>query len=227
MRSLTIRLLPLALAVGASLGLLVAVLWQRSPLLAVTLLGPAAALVLYRRSARRGRDAMRLALTDPLTGLGNPRSFRGRLERELRVARDQGLDLALCVLDVDGFKRVNDRHGHPAGDDVLARVAGLMRHGGEAFRLGGDEFALLLPGRGAREGLAVAGTVVDRVAAVVAMRGEAVTVSAGLAVYPADGGDREALVAAADERLYRAKRAGGNRVEGPPRPVAAAGCGAS
>jgi diguanylate cyclase (GGDEF)-like protein len=229
MRSHLLRLLPVALPIAASIGLLVAVLWQRSPLLAVALVGPAAALVLYSRSARRGRHAMRLALTDPLTGLGNHRSFRERLDRELRVAADEGGQVALCVLDVDDFKRVNDRRGHPAGDELLVRIAGCLRKDGEAFRLGGDEFALLLPGRGELEGLAAAEAVGARIAALgpSASAEEGVTVSGGVAHYPVDGADRAGLIAAADERLYRAKRAGGGRIVGPARPVAPANSEAS
>jgi len=89
---------------------------------------------------------MRLALTDPLTGLGNHRHFHERLERELAQARERRLPLSLCLIDVDDFKRINDRFGHPAGDRLLSQLATRLRQTGEAFRLGGDEFALLLPG---------------------------------------------------------------------------------
>jgi diguanylate cyclase (GGDEF)-like protein len=218
MKRRIIRLIPLLVAVSASIGLLAAVLWQRSPLLAVALVGPAVAIVLYERSIRRGRAAMRLALTDPLTGLGNHRAFRERLDRE--VARPAGEDrpLALCLLDVDDFKRINDERGHPAGDRVLVSVAGCLRRDGEAFRLGGDEFALVLT-EGGPEPAVVANVVVTRIAALDA----GITVSAGLASFPEDGASTSELVDCADARLYRAKTRGGNRVAGREEPLAATG----
>ena len=111
----------------------------------------------------------------------------------------------LCLVDIDDFKRVNDRHGHPVGDDVLAQVATRLRQGGEAFRLGGDEFALLLPGRTETEALAIARSVIDRVAAMKLAHGERLTVSAGVAVYPDHGLDRSELVRVADNALYTSK----------------------
>jgi diguanylate cyclase (GGDEF)-like protein len=212
MKSLTFRLLPLIVAVAASIAILVAVLWQRSPVFALALAGPILALVLDRRSQRRSRDAMLLALTDPLTGLGNHRAFRHCLESELENAASTGHPLALCLLDVDNFKRVNDRHGHPVGDRVLSATAGCLRGDGEAFRLGGDEFALVLPERDAGEGRIAADSVIERLSRVRVRAGESVTVSVGLATFPEDGAEVEQLVDAADRRLYRAKRLGGNRV---------------
>ena len=137
----------------ASTALMLVVLWQRTPFLFAALVGPLAAISLYQRSTHRALKAMRLALTDPLTGLGNHRNFQERLQRELdaRRGRADGL-VSLCLLDVDDFKRINDQHGHPAGDRVLSQVSARLRQGGEAFRLGGDEFALLLPGVGRRDG---------------------------------------------------------------------------
>jgi diguanylate cyclase (GGDEF)-like protein len=227
MKKRILRLSPLLVAVSASISLLAAVLWQRSPVLAIALAGPLVALILYERSIRRGRAAMRLALLDPLTGLGNQRSFRQRLEEELvRAAREEG-SLTLCLLDVDDFKRINDEQGHPAGDRVLAEVAGCLRRDGEAFRLGGDEFALILPGRDGRAAADVAGAVVARMRTLEPTPAGRVTVSAGVASFPEDGATRDELVERADTRLYRAKSAGGNRVESRPEPLAAAGNGAS
>jgi diguanylate cyclase (GGDEF)-like protein len=213
MKRRIIRLTPLLVAASVSIGLLAAVLWQRSPVLAVALAGPVVALVLYERSIRRGRAAMRLALTDPLTGLGNQRSFRDRLEHELaRLAGTEG-SLTLCLLDVDDFKRINDERGHPAGDRVLVNVAGCLRRDGEAFRLGGDEFALVLTSQGGADAMVVAKAVVARIAALDAGEAGRITVSAGLATFPEDGSRPSELVECADTRLYRAKSAGGNRVE--------------
>src|SRR5207253_970002 len=131
---------PFALMTSAALMLVV--LWQRSPALSAALVGPLLAIALYQRSTYRALRAMRLALTDPLTGLGNHRHFHERLREELQDARRDRRRLALCLADVDDFKLVNDRFGHPAGDRVLAEVAARLRQGGESFRLGRDEFAL-------------------------------------------------------------------------------------
>jgi diguanylate cyclase len=225
MKKRIIRLIPLFVAVSVSIGLLAALLWQRSPFLAIAIAGPLVALVLYERSIRRGRAAMRLALTDPLTGLGNQRAFRERLELELPRLADVAGPLALCRLDVDDFKRINDELGHPAGDRVLAEVAGCLRRDGEAFRLGGDEFALVLASGGGPDEMVVAQAVVARIATLEAGDAGRITASAGLASFPEDGSTPSELVECADTRLYRAKAHGGNRVAGRDAPLAAAGNG--
>ena len=109
-------------ALMASAALMLVVLWQRSPLLSAALVGPLLAIALYQRSTYRALRAMRLALTDPLTGLGNHRHFHDRLERELIEAEREGSSFSLCLIDVDDFKRVNDLFGHPAGDRVLSPI---------------------------------------------------------------------------------------------------------
>src|SRR5213078_5258746 len=119
----------------------------------------------YQRALLRALRAVRLALTDPLTGLGNHRHFHERLARELEHALRYGRPLAICLVDVDDFKRINDRFGHPAGDRVLSMVASRLRQTGEAFRLGGDEFALLLPGYDESAALAAASSIVERISA--------------------------------------------------------------
>lgn len=180
---------------------------DRYALLAAALAGPLFAIVLYRRSL----EASRLALTDELTGLANDRRFAERLERDLERAEAEAKPLALLLLDVDDFKRINDSFGHAAGDRVLAGIAGLLRHGGEAFRLGGDEFALLLYGRNEKSALLIAESVLRRVSEAEYGHGAGVTVSVGLAVFPAHETERTELVRAADSALYRAKAAGKNR----------------
>src|SRR3712207_3776091 len=109
-------------------------------------------------------NAMRRALTDSATGLGNKRHFEELLQRYLDRADDEHSPLTLCLIDVDNFKSINDSFGHLVGDRVLAQVAARLRRGGESFRLGGDEFAILLPGPPAEEGLAVAESVARRIA---------------------------------------------------------------
>ena len=201
--------LPFALMTSAALMLIV--LWQREPALSIALVGPLLAIALYQRSTFKALRAMRLALTDPLTGLGNHRSFHERLQRELAVAEQQSTTLALCLVDLDDFKAINDRFGHPVGDDVLGQVASRLRQGGESFRLGGDEFAVLLPGHDERQAAAVARSIVERVAALHLDRVGEVTVSAGVATYPMQGAGRDELIRLADSALYWAKEEGKNR----------------
>ena len=86
-----------------------------SPLLSAALIGPLVAVALYQRSVHEALKAMRLALTDPLTGLGNHRHFHERLQRDLDDAQADGDTLSICLVDIDNFKRINDRHGHPVG----------------------------------------------------------------------------------------------------------------
>jgi diguanylate cyclase (GGDEF)-like protein/putative nucleotidyltransferase with HDIG domain len=196
----------------ASAALMLVVLWQRSPVLSVALVGPLLAIQLYQRAIVRALRAMRLALTDPLTGLGNHRHFHECLERELRHAHERRLSLTLCLVDVDDFKRINDRFGHPAGDRVLSQLAARLRQTGEAFRLGGDEFALLLPGYDENDALTAATSVVDRISALQLDQLGSVTVSVGLATSPAHAADRDELIRLADSALYWAKEYGKNRV---------------
>ena len=200
---------PFALMTSAALMLVV--LWERSPALSLALVGPLIAIALYQRSNFKAMRAMRLALTDPLTGLGNHRHFHERLQRELTQAEHDGLTLSLCFVDIDDFKRINDRFGHPIGDRVLGQVASRLRQGGESFRLGGDEFAVLLPGLDERAAIAVARSIVERVGTVDVEQVGLVTVSAGIAVYPAQGVGRDELIRLADSALYWAKEDGKNR----------------
>jgi diguanylate cyclase (GGDEF)-like protein len=201
-------------AIMASSALMLAVLWQREPLLSLALVGPLLAIALYQRSVHRALVATRLALTDSLTGLGNQRHFHERLQQELDAAAARREPLALCILDVDGLKRVNDTFGHPVGDLLLETVAGCLRHGGEGFRVGGDEFALLLPGRDARAAQEIAAAVLERAGAVevVPASSDYVRVSAGVAVFPTHCRERNELYRCADEALYASKRGGGNTV---------------
>jgi diguanylate cyclase (GGDEF)-like protein len=196
--------LPFALAI--SLAPLFVVAWQRAPLVAVAAALPLAVLSFHVRSietARQGAES--LALTDPLTSLGNRRHFTERLARELDRADRDGSPLCLCLLDLDNFKAVNDGLGHEAGDGVLTSVAAALRGGGEAFRLGGDEFALLLPRLDSRAARAVATNVAQRIASLESSPGT--SASFGVACYPLEVSERNDLLRAADAALYRDKKA--------------------
>ena len=162
---------------------------------------------------RAERELEHLASHDPLTGLPN----RHRLQRELRHALEHaaqtGDGLALLYLDLDGFKAVNDRGGHDAGDRLLREVAKRLQHGlrqGDLVaRVGGDEFVALLPACGdAEAALAVADGLRARLIAPYAMPDGvfALDASFGIACFPADGSDPDALLAHADRAMYAAKR---------------------
>jgi diguanylate cyclase (GGDEF)-like protein/putative nucleotidyltransferase with HDIG domain len=196
----------------ASTALMLVVLWQRTPFLFAALAGPLVAISLYQRSTHKALNAIRLALTDPLTGLGNHRHFHERLQRELAQAEEHGTMVSLCFLDIDDFKRINDHFGHPAGDRVLSQVAARLRQGGESFRLGGDEFAVLLVGMDEKIALYTAESIVQRIADTELGKAGAITVSAGVATFPQHGRERDALIRLADGALYWAKEHGKNQV---------------
>jgi diguanylate cyclase (GGDEF)-like protein/putative nucleotidyltransferase with HDIG domain len=207
-----VRWTALPFTLMASTALMLVVLWQRTPFLFAALAGPLVAISLYQRSTHRALSAMRLALTDPLTGLGNHRHFHERLQREMALADEADTLVSLCFLDVDDFKRINDRFGHPAGDRVLSLVSARLRQGGEAFRLGGDEFAVLLPGADEQVALAIAESIIARIGEADLGPVGAITVSAGVATYPQHGRERDSLIRLADGALYWAKEHGKNQV---------------
>jgi diguanylate cyclase (GGDEF)-like protein len=162
-----------------------------------------------------GTDADRLdalAQTDPLTGLLNRRAFEERLRAEMERARRYGTSLALLVIDIDGFKKINDRHGHPAGDRALESLARALRAGSRgtdvAGRWGGDEFVWLAPETRCGEALELA----ERFRVAVGAAGTELSVSIGVALGHRGLDDARVLEEAADAAMYEAKRAGGNRV---------------
>jgi diguanylate cyclase (GGDEF)-like protein len=192
----------------ATVSLLLDVLWTRSPWLAPTLLGPLVAVALYQRSARSALEAMQLAQTDPLTGLGNHRLYQEHLTRELQLDPGTTSPLTLCVVDVDNFKRINDVFGHPAGDSVLVELGEVLGACGMAYRVGGDEFAVILPGRGPEEALGLVAEAFDRLAKADRESGASVRLSGGIASIPAHASTRDELLERADRALYGAKREG-------------------
>ncbi len=163
-------------------------------------------------SAARFEEMRFLAEHDPLTRLFNRRAFNHRLRVEAARARRYAKPFALVVLDVDGFKIINDRHGHMAGDAALARVAELLnrelRAPDAAFRIGGDEFALILPEVDAESADAVVRRIAAHVEEAGAAEGHPVTASFGVALFGVVASDPEALLRAADAAMYAAKRSG-------------------
>jgi diguanylate cyclase (GGDEF)-like protein len=176
------------------------------------------------------------AVTDPLTGLHNRRLFAETFDKELNRARRYGQPLGLVTLDLHRFKEVNDRHGHPRGDDVLRAAAATLkkalRTSDSAFRIGGDEFALLLPQTDSVQALALSRRVQTVFAELLQPLQLAVTVGMdhGVAIFPQDAEHADQLIRIADERLYRLKHAnhsktsnGSSRSEhaAPPEPLPA------
>ncbi|TNF16195.1 MAG: diguanylate cyclase [Pseudomonadales bacterium] len=159
------------------------------------------------------------ALCDPLTGLYNRRYLDEFFERELARVQRENLPLAVALIDLDHFKRLNDECGHLVGDDVLKAVAqhllDNLRSTDAVFRIGGEEFLLILPGADPDEASARLQSICSQLAArEIATRGgdQRVTLSAGLAYWPQQGQALDELLHAADAALYQAKRTGRNRV---------------
>jgi two-component system cell cycle response regulator len=166
------------------------------------------------------RQLYEASVTDALTGANNREHFDSQLRMELSFARRHGTDLSLVIFDVDHFKRVNDTHGHPVGDEVLVEISKatrrLVRNEDVFARYGGEEFALILRGI-ALDGARVVGERLrERIAelAVTTDKGPLkVTVSVGCASFAStQDATAETLVQLADKRLYVAKRGGRNRV---------------
>ena len=151
------------------------------------------------------------AVTDPLTGLYNRRLFGESFEKELNRARRYTQPLSLVTLDLHRFKEVNDKHGHPRGDEVLRATAATLkkalRTSDSAFRIGGDEFALLLPQTDSQQALALSRRVETVFAEMLRPLQLEVNVSMdhGVAIFPQDAEQADQLIRIADERLYRQK----------------------
>ena len=159
------------------------------------------------------------ALIDPLTGLANRRSLEESLDEEVARAQRLGGNLCLVLADLDRFKAINDKYGHPTGDRALhafaQTVREVVREIDSAGRWGGEEFAMILPGTDVAGGVVVAERVQDSLAArkIEAVSGEEVHMTASFGVAAlSDAGTLESLIAAADDALYWAKRQGRDRV---------------
>jgi diguanylate cyclase (GGDEF)-like protein len=159
------------------------------------------------------------ALTDGLTGCFNRRFFEIQLERDLHLATRMRQPVSLILIDIDHFKRVNDTHGHDAGDTALRILSSELREEvrgvDTAARYGGEEFAIILPQAGPEGALAVAERLRMRIERTEVPGVGVITASLGIATFPLHASSRELLVTAADRALYQAKRTGRNRVCSP------------
>jgi diguanylate cyclase (GGDEF)-like protein len=181
----------------------------------------AAAVVISYAIVARSERLLYRSVRDPMTGLFNRGYFDTLLDFEIERARRYGRRFALVMVDADHFKRINDTHGHPTGDAVLRALARALRLGVRqsdvVVRYGGEEFLLLLHETGEGSAYDKADLLRQTVGKLIlkpAGAGHAIklTVSAGVADYPADGSTARSLLTTADQRLLRAKQAGRNRV---------------
>lgn len=179
--------------------------------------------VSFARVRRQGEQRLaRLAFTDALTGLWNRSVFSERLDEALAQSKRHASRLGVIYVDLDGFKEVNDTHGHDAGDQLLLQVArrlrDVVREYDTVARLGGDEFAVLVTHLGPGALPATADRIAAAVALPVAYGGAhfQVTASIGLAEYPEHASDAVMLLKLADDAMYRSKRSGKNQVQSPP-----------
>jgi diguanylate cyclase (GGDEF)-like protein len=179
------------------------------------------------------REAQRLSVTDPLTGAGNLRHMTTTLAREVERATRFDRPLALLLLDLDHFTRVNDTYGHTVGDAVLRelsrRVAACVREVDTVARYGGEEFVVITPETDTEGALHLASRICEAIREAPFIVGEDtvdVTVSIGVASLPGHGTSSGDLVRAADDGLYAAKRAGRDRYQLAPLPASASAAAA-
>ena len=172
--------------------------------------------------ALRGHQWRHLSGKDALTGLANRAWFEERLEEEMSRARRSGQPLSLGVVDLDSFREMNSAHGHAGGDLALQTVARRLRQSIRksdlAARLGGDEFVIVFPDTDVPQAVQRLESLRQEVAGLHVQAGRAaftVTMSVGVASFPADGSEPAEVLAAADVRAFEAKRLGKNRVVGP------------
>jgi diguanylate cyclase (GGDEF)-like protein len=210
----------LMIGVGLLVPLLLGSFSQRQALIlalveSACLLAVAIGIVLLVRRLRASHAALwALARRDELTGVGNYRALHERLAEEIARHQRHGREFALVLLDLDGFKQVNERFGHLEGDRLLAEIGDSLRREvrreDSVFRQGGDEFAVIVPEVNAEEADEVAARLRGRVSG----RGfgsdedRPVSAATGLALYPADGRTVEELLGRADLDLFAAKREG-------------------
>ncbi len=179
----------------------------------LTLMAAQAAAILQR--VLMYEEMARLAVTDDLTALFNRRHFQDRLNEEIRRSQRYGLCFSLLFLDIDNFKLINDTWGHALGDRILADLGRLLRRWGRASDLiarhGGEEFVALLPMTDAGQAVRAADRLRTMVQEHSFPRRKRMTVSLGIASFPADGATVEEILKRADAALYTAKKLGRNR----------------
>jgi diguanylate cyclase (GGDEF)-like protein len=164
---------------------------------------------------QQNEELEKLSLTDGLTGLANRRFLVQQLNEEALRFRRTKKEFSVLMADVDHFKQYNDTFGHPAGDEVLKKVARILQTAAREVdcvaRYGGEEFCVMLPETSTTGAAILAERICERVAAA-EFPGQKITVSIGVASLPANGHTPDAVIAAADEALYQAKHEGRNRV---------------
>ncbi|WP_207060826.1 diguanylate cyclase domain-containing protein [Motiliproteus sp. SC1-56] len=215
----TARLAPFEIAMRRKNGEAFPSLTQGAPVLSEDrqVLGFVAVIRDITEQKKAREEIERLALTDPVTGLANRHHFNQRFHEAVKLAERQDLWLSLAMMDLDLFKEVNDRFGHPVGDEVLVRVGQVLkrcfRESDVIARIGGDEFAVIIIGP---ESLAdvrhLAERVIQAFAQPLALEGCAVQIGAsfGIATYPLDATDPSELIRLADNALYTSKHQGRN-----------------
>ncbi len=184
-----------------------------------SLLGGMAANIIEK--AQLLENAMRISITDDLTGLYNHRYFSQRLLNEIKRAERYGLTFTLLMIDIDNFKQYNDTHGHPKGNEVLRQMGEIFknqcREVDVVARYGGEEFAVIMPETSPEKVVETVNIIREKVATFPfvgreTQRGGCLTISVGISSYHGDGQEAHTLIEQADEALYEAKRLGKNRV---------------
>ena len=161
-----------------------------------------------------------MTFSDALTGVYNYRYLDRRLTEELRIARRFHTTVSVLYMDIDDFKRINDEHGHQAGNAVLHKIGRFLSVAARGTdlvgRLGGDEFLMIFPNTDGNEAQIVAERIRDRLERHVFRLDNSLALSVhasmGVASCPYEAQDKESLITGADQAMYRAKQAGGNRV---------------
>lgn len=165
-------------------------------------------------------ELVQLAMTDPLTGLYNRRHFLERAELEMQRAKREKLEISFLLMDIDGFKEINDQFGHDSGDTVMQQVASTLPREVRGFdvvaRFGGDEFIALLVNVGKEQAQEAAERIrlaMTREVMISEIHPIRIGISVGIASFEADDEDLKSILKRADDALYQAKRGGRNRVQ--------------